>query len=342
MRISSLSFTTSSLPGIMDNQSSIARLNQQIASTQKYLSPQDNPLAARQAMTLSSSIARDTQYMANQTQANQTLSEESTVLQGMQSALQGVSQLLTTATGNMTQAQRKEEATTLVNYYMQIKDYANSQDTSGNYLFAGSNSNTQPYQNAMTYPAIAATQATTYTGTADGPQLSSQGVRSANISNGGSVQVSDNLQNVIQFSSPVSIPYSAAVVHATIPPTYTTTPVGTKDVFQAIDQMAIALSDPNLTGSQVQKAMGVAAGAVNTALSTLQTVQSRVAVAQVQISDTQANTKSRMTVSQNALSDLTQVDQAAAIVEMQTRQTSLQAAMTAFAQTSKLSMFNYM
>ena len=106
--------------------------------------------------------------------------------------------------------------------------------------------------------------------------------------------------------------------------------------------MAIVLSDPNLTGSQVQKAMGVAASAINTALGTLQTVQSRVAVAQVQISDTQANTKSRMTVSQNALSDLTQVDQAAAIVEMKTRQTSLQAAMTAFAQTSKLSMFNYM
>ncbi len=347
MRISSLSFAASSLPGILDNQSQIARLSQELASNRKYLASKDNPLATQQAMNLSSSIATDTQYVANQTAANQTLSEESTVLQGMDTALQGASNLLTTTSSGDSAAVRSQKAATLASYYLQIKDYVNSKDSSGNYLFAGPNDQTQPYSHTpvypvATYPAAAASLATAYSGAADGPTLSSQGVRSASIGNNASVQVSDNLQNVVGFSSPVTIPYATVAVPATNPPTYTTTNVSAQDVFQAMDQLAIALNDPNLPSSQLQQAISDTTNAINATLGKLQAVESRVAVAQVQIKDAQTNTKDRLTNNQNALSDLTQVDQASAIVEMQSRQTTLQAAETAFAQTSKLSMFNYM
>ena len=44
----------------------------------------------------------------------------------------------------------------------------------------------------------------------------------------------------------------------------------------------------------------------------------------------------------NALSDMTQVDQAAAIVELQSRQTTLEAISRAYSLTSGLSLFNYL
>ena len=343
MRISTLSFMTSSLPGIQDSQSTIARLSQQIATGQRILDPRDDPLGAQQAMQLSSSIATRSQYVANQTEAGQTLNEESTVLQGMQSALDSARTMLQQTNASDSQVVRDQHAVTLSGFYLQIQDFANSRDSAGNYLFAGFNIATQPYQATPVYPTITAAQPATYTGTPIGDPAAPQGVRTVTIEEGGNkVQVSDNLQNVLKFASPVSIPYSVPVVPATNPPTYTATPVSTSDVFQAIDQLAIALHDPNLPSNQVQQAVNDTVNALTATLGSLQNVQTRVATAQVQINDTQTASKSRLTLDQNALSDLTQVDQASAIIQLQSRQTSLQAAESAFAQTSKLSMFNYL
>jgi flagellar hook-associated protein 3 FlgL len=331
MRISTLSYMTSSLPGILDNQSQIARLSQQIATGQNYLSPQDNPLATQQAMSLSSGIAADTQYVANQTAANQTLSEESTVLQAMQTALNGALSLVSQSNGSLSQSLRDQNAAMLSGYYQQIKDLANSRDTGGRYLFAGFNTNlgsaTPPFQHTQVYPSTAApgSQATDYVGTPYVSLAAPQGVRSIAIADGRSVQVSDNLDTV--FQSGLNSGNATG---------------STTDLLQSLDQLAITLHDSSLTSAQVNTALTNASAGISAALGSLQQVQSRVATAQAQINDTQATTKSQLTLRQNALSDLTLVNQASAIVELQSRQTSLQAAETAFSQTSKLSMFNYL
>jgi hypothetical protein len=49
-----------------------------------------------------------------------------------------------------------------------------------------------------------------------------------------------------------------------------------------------------------------------------------------------------MTLESNALGDLQQLDQAAAIMRLKTRQTSLEAAERAYAMTSSLSLFSYL
>jgi flagellin-like hook-associated protein FlgL len=49
-----------------------------------------------------------------------------------------------------------------------------------------------------------------------------------------------------------------------------------------------------------------------------------------------------MLAEKNMLSDITQVDKAAAIVELQSRQTSLEAISRAYSITSGLSLFNYL
>lgn len=51
MRIDSVTFFTSGLVGIRDNQSAMARLNEQIATGQNFLAPKDDPLPPRKSWT---------------------------------------------------------------------------------------------------------------------------------------------------------------------------------------------------------------------------------------------------------------------------------------------------
>lgn len=81
---------------------------------------------------------------------------------------------------------------------------------------------------------------------------------------------------------------------------------------------------------------------LDVALSKLELVQHRIAGALTEIKDVRASTESLLLAEKNALSDLTQVDKAAAIVELQSRQTTLEAISRAYSMTSGLSLFSYL
>jgi len=333
MRISSLSFYTASLPSMQDNQSQIARLSEQISTGQRMLAAKDDPLSAEKAMQLSSRIAARTQYVANQDKASLAMSYESTVLQEMDKTLTDARAVVVQSSGSSTQALRDQNAALLSSYYQHIKDLLNSRDTEGHYIFAGYKTTTQPFSHTQTYPTIGNSSPGTYSGTADGALLSSQGVRSINIDDGRNVQVSDNLENVVKYpaASPVTL------VTSTAPNT-----VATADFLQTLDQIAITLHDSTLTSAQIESNLTSTLNGITAALENLGNIERRLAATQIQVNDTQKTTKSLLLLDQNALSDLTRVDQAAAIVELQSRQTTLQAAQQAYAQTSKLSLFSYL
>jgi flagellin-like hook-associated protein FlgL len=71
-------------------------------------------------------------------------------------------------------------------------------------------------------------------------------------------------------------------------------------------------------------------------------IQHRAAGALTEIKDLRASTEALMLAEKNMLSDITQVDKAAAIVELQSRQTSLESISRAYSITSGLSLFNYL
>lgn len=328
MRISSLSYFTASLSSMQDNQSRIARLGEQISSGQRMLAAKDDPLSAEKAMQLSSRVAVREQYLANQQRAGLALNYENTVLKEMDKTLTDVRALLVQSNGSDTQALRDQHAERLKNMYLHFKDLTNNRDTEGHYIFAGFNTNLDsanpPFQHTQVYPTGPSASAT-YGGTPDGAALSSQGVRSITVDDGRSVQVNDNLENVIKFSSPVDI-----------------NGVNTTDVLQALDQMAITLRDSSLTTSQVNTAINHAVDALTNTLGRLGGIQQRVAATTLEVNDITRTTENLILHEKNALSDLTLVDKAAAIVEMQSRQTSLQAAQQAYAQTARLSLFSYL
>jgi flagellar hook-associated protein 3 FlgL len=330
MRISSLSYFTASLPSMQDNQSQIARLSEQVANGLRMQSARDNPIDAEKALQLSDRVAARAQSLSNQQKAGLSLDLESTVLSEIRSTLNDARTLAVNSNASQDPTLQQRFADQMSGYYKHLKDLVNTQDSSGRYVFAGFRTdlttNNPPFQHTQAYPSVAApSPATNYIGTAYGSLVNPSGVRNVSVDTNRQIQVSDNLDTVIQSGS----------VNGTANGS-------TTDILQIIDQFAVTMSDPSVTNTQKETAIASTINSFTAALDRLSGVESRVAATQQELNNLTDTTNSQQTLEQNALSDLTQVDKTAAIVELQSRQTALQAAQQAYGQTSKLSLFSYL
>lgn len=309
MRISTASFYNSSLPGIQSQQSEIARLNQQIASNKNYLAPKDNPVATSQILALTDSITLRDQYLNNIQKADLTLQQESTTLQGLYDALNNVKSVLQQSESTQDQSLRDQTAVQLANYYLHIKDLANSQDSTGNYIFAGSQTDTLPFEHTASYPSTADSPDTIYAGDTS--------TRSIAINQEHHVQVSDTLTDVFQIGS-------------------------TTDLLEAIDQAAVDLADGGVSQPTLDTMLESYLGVIDTALDELNVILNSVTGRMTVLNDTKETLQSLQLADQNALSDFQGLDQTAAILELQQRETTLEASMQAFSTISDLSLFKYL
>lgn len=305
MRVSLLTLSTAALAGIQNEQSAIARLSQQIAANQRSLAPKDDPVHTPRVLELADRIALREQYLANQDKARLALNYQGSVLQGIRQVLEHARGILMGAGPHQELALRDQYAQLIENDYRQLKGLANTRDPSGNYIFSGFKTSTEPYQHTQVAPNPGTSGTTTYSG--DG------GVRELQIDVNRRVQVNDNLNTVFQPGNP-------------------------GDLLKAIDQIAIDLRSTSLTQTQLDSAVA----RLNQALDDLGLIERRVAATQMEIADTQAVTRALLNEEKNALGKLTELDQAAAIVELQRRQVTLEAAQRTYARTSGLSLFNYL
>lgn len=311
MRIDSMTFYTTSLLGIRDNQASIARLSEQIATGRNFLAPKDDPLATQKILDLGDRLATRAQYAANQTKAEIALNYESTVLNEFESALRRARGLLVGVSNNFDAATRDGHAQQLRGVFNQLLDLANTRDPSGNYIFAGDRTTTRPYDNLGGGIPPAGT-ASTFNGSAS--------TRAIEVDPGRRVQINDNLNTVIQAGGGAGV-----------------------DLLQTLDEASVRLPVSVPPGAVPDQAtLDGYVQTVDTALAALSRIQHRVAGARTELVDLMVTTKGLQTLEQNALSDLILVDQASAIMSLQTRQTALEAAQRAYALTSGLSLFNFL
>ncbi|HRH79796.1 MAG TPA: hypothetical protein PLW81_01990 [Thiobacillaceae bacterium] len=317
MRISTYVYMNASLAGIQQQQSGIARLSSQLAADKRILQPKDDPLAAGRAMDLSASIARRTQYAVNQQQAQLALAEEQTVLGGLADTLDQVKSVLL---GGISAANdlplRQRYATEMAGLYLQVKDLANAQDSSGRYLFAGYRNtaaslapNSQPFNHTQTVPPSppASSPATTYAGDANS--------RSVNINGDTRLRVSDDLNATVMRSGTAGA-----------------------DLLQLLDQLTIDLNDPNLT----QATLNTHLSAIQTVVGNLELIEADIAARQIQLEEVSKTNQSLLNLDKDALGKIQELDQAAAIVQLRQRETALQAAEQAFARTAELSLFSFL
>lgn len=154
MRVSTVWMQQQSLNTMLDRQSNIATLNQQLSTGKRIIQPSDDPVGAARALDLGHQIADIAQYQRNITAANARLSLEDQSLGNVTNVLQRVRTLvLQGVNGSQNDATRGDIAAELVQLRQQLLGQANSQDSQGEYIYAGNRTGSAPFatQGATTY-----------------------------------------------------------------------------------------------------------------------------------------------------------------------------------------------
>jgi flagellar hook-associated protein 3 FlgL len=146
MRISTNTMYQAGISRISTLQSDQSRLQQQISTGVRIMTPSDDPVGAARSLELKQAISTNSQYANNRIMVqNQVSATESTL--GTISDLMLSAQATLVSAGNPTYSneQRSYIATELRGTLDQLIGMANTRDGAGNYLFSGFQSRTPPF-----------------------------------------------------------------------------------------------------------------------------------------------------------------------------------------------------
>lgn len=146
MRISTSSFYEQNVKAMGLQQQNLFRVQQQLSAGTKFLTAGDDPVGAARALGVSESLSESAQYATSRDRADLSLSREETALDGVTSILQNIKTLTVQAgNGTLSDADRAALATTIQSNLDQLVGLANSDDGSGQFLFAGYKSASAPF-----------------------------------------------------------------------------------------------------------------------------------------------------------------------------------------------------
>lgn len=146
MRITSGMIYGLGIAGVQERQQDMLRLQQQLSSGQRVLTPADDPVATAVALDLKQSQALNQQYQANGDIAKAQLVLEESALSSVTSLLQDVRTIAIYA-GNATlkDEDRLALAADVRGRYNELMALANHDNGNGQYLFSGYRGGTQPF-----------------------------------------------------------------------------------------------------------------------------------------------------------------------------------------------------
>ncbi|MBI5438565.1 MAG: flagellar hook-associated protein FlgL [Nitrosomonadales bacterium] len=146
MRISTSAIYDANVAALGQQQTSLLKTQQQVATGRRIQTASDDPVAAARAISVNQADAMNTQYGANRTALRHTLSLAESNLQSVTYLLQDVHAAVVNAgNGSFTDYDRRTIATELGGKLQELIGFANSTDGVGNYLFSGFQSGTQPF-----------------------------------------------------------------------------------------------------------------------------------------------------------------------------------------------------
>lgn len=145
-RISTSVLAQQAVNSMLSQQTAIATTQNQITSGQRMQTAADDPVGWSQAMGLNNLAAGISNYQSNVTMATMQLNQESSTLTSVGNLLSSASQLAIEANSPALSTQdRQNIAASLTQIKQQLLGYANTQDSNGNYIFAGSASGSAPF-----------------------------------------------------------------------------------------------------------------------------------------------------------------------------------------------------
>jgi len=146
MRISTFQIYQQGVNAMLDQQASLAKTQQQMATGKNILAPSDDPAATTRILKLGELIDVNTQYQQNADAAQTRLSLEDSVLSQTGDILQRVRELAVQGNNaSLTTNDRKAIALEVRTRLDELLQVSNSKEANGEYLFAGYQSTTQPF-----------------------------------------------------------------------------------------------------------------------------------------------------------------------------------------------------
>jgi len=307
MRISTQNLFESGTVQLMGLQSSLAKLQQQIGSGRRILSPSDDPVGAARALEVSQSQSINTQYASNRQLATSTLTSVEGSLSSVTALLQDIHTAIVTAENTtLSDGERGFVATELAGRLDAMLGLANSRDALGNYVFSGYQTDTQAFVKTAT--------GATYQGDLGQQSLQVEATRQMAVSNPG--------QSVFQGGAPG----------------------GAADVFKTLTDLINLLNTPVVTpADQANLAAGLATASSNIKLSIdgVSTVRASLGSRLQEIDSLNEAGIDRGLQYSQMLSEIQDIDYTEALTKLTQQQFTLEAAQRSFSIISKLSLFNF-
>lgn len=146
MRLSTNTIYAQGTQSILDQQTRLSQIGQQLSTNQRINKPSDDPRGAAQLLDLQQSSQINDQYAATRSTAETQLSAEENQLNQVTQALDSAKQSLVQAgNGTLSDADRDSLANQLEGVYQQMLSAAKGKDGNGNYIFAGFESGATPF-----------------------------------------------------------------------------------------------------------------------------------------------------------------------------------------------------
>lgn len=149
-RVPSNIFMSKMATDIMNKQSAIAEVQEQIASGKKINRPSDNPAQSANLISMDETKSKLQQYQRNAITAEAKLSLEEATITGTVNALNRIRELvLSSNNGTLDDSSRTTINSEVVLKLDELFDLANTKDSNGEYLFSGSNTQSRPFNKSV-------------------------------------------------------------------------------------------------------------------------------------------------------------------------------------------------
>lgn len=295
---------------LIRNQADMMKTQAQISSGRQSLSPADDPVGAAEALRLRQTENLSAQYRANQQSALNTLGQAESVLGDVTTLLQDVrSSVIAAGNATLSNSDRQSMAQAIAGQLDQLIGYANSSNATGGYLFGG-------YSDGV--PSFTKSAAgVTYNG--------DQGGRTLQVSEARAIEVTANGSAVferIRNGDGTSVP-----------------PTATQTVFSTLQQLVDLLNIPT-SPAALTSGLADAMTNIDNAFDQVLAVRASIGSRMLEIQSLQNVMGARDTATQSALSQIEDVDYAAAISTLSRQQLVLEAAQKSYVGATRLSLFS--
>ncbi|MGF1714987.1 flagellar hook-associated protein FlgL [Photobacterium chitinilyticum] len=304
MRLSTAQLNSVMLTSMQTSTTGVNKSFMQMSSGERMLKPSDDPLGSVQLMMLDREQANISQFQKNISNLEAQLGQTESHLDASNNAVLRAQELVTSVlnASNSTEEGREAIATELDSILDQLVDVANSKNPNGDYIFAGTQTDTQP---VVKDPA---TGKYTYMGNSD--------------------------QRMVQVAESMTIPSNQTADAIFFS--------GGSDIFNTLDQLVTDLRDPSIEQGGLTASVTSARSNLDTTMSTINQVWTDVGGQRNALARIEGSHADNKLLNNKLIGEVKDLDYSEAILEMNTQMAALQATQMTYSKIQNLSLFKLM